>query len=215
MSSRIFLITGFALDKRAFSTLELPLENFILVDFIPFEAQDTLKSYALRLAEKVGFSPEDMIGGVSLGGMLALEIAAHFGAKKILLISSCSHPRYIRKIYLRLSYLAPLLPSFAIRRGYALIIPILKRKKLLSGNSEAVFYSMLENFSPKLMRCMPRLIRTWQGCRPQIPMAQIHGKGDWLIKPEPGAQLLQTKNHLLTLSHPQAIRAFLKTETGY
>jgi hypothetical protein len=215
MAYKVFLITGFALDIRAFGALNLPSESFQLVDFIPIEPHDTLETYALRLGRSIAFSPQDMIGGISLGGMLALEIAKAQGARKIVLIASCRHPSSIRRRFLSFAFIAPLLPPQLIRRGYALIIPWLKRKKLLSGNSESLFYSMLAQFSPELMRKMPKLIQNWKGCNPNIPIAHIHGKGDWLIRPNQATVLIDTQNHLLTLSHPTLVREFLKAETGY
>ena len=108
------LITGFGMDRRALDCLYLPPASFRCHDLIPVEKGDTLPRYALRLAAHIGFAPGDAIGGLSFGGMLALEIARRRGASQILLISSCTHPRFVRPFFRRVGRIAPWAPRWAL-----------------------------------------------------------------------------------------------------
>src|SRR4051812_41218760 len=109
---RVFLITGFGLDKRAFAPLQLPAEPYRLVDLIPVNKGETLREYALRLSKDIGLTSEDMVGGVSLGGMLALEMDKAMGTRGVLIIASAAHPRFIRQKFLKLAYITPWMPEF-------------------------------------------------------------------------------------------------------
>ena len=209
---RVFLITGFALDKRAFAPLRLPEEVFIAVDLIPIRRGESLREYALRLAAEIGYRPDDVIGGVPLGGMLALEIAAGLGARGIVLIASAGHPRFIRKRFRWLSPLAARVPEILIRNVFRLVPTVLKWRRMLSPQGQALLADIMGKFPPTLLKAMPSRIMGWRGCLPSAPLRQIHSEGDWLIRPngDPAIlKLVKGRNHLLTVSHPEEVREFL------
>src|SRR5665213_1971293 len=108
------LITGFGLDKRVLKCLNLPQNRFSYVDLIPPERKESLPHYALRLAEKIGFQPGDAVGGLSLGGMLALEIARQCDASQVTLLSSCTHPHFIRPQFRAAGRFARWTPEIAL-----------------------------------------------------------------------------------------------------
>src|SRR4051812_14290579 len=112
---RVFLITGFALDKRAFALMDLPPESYHVLDLIPIRHGETLREYARRFASEIGLSPGDVIGGVSLGGMLALEMAKVVDVAGVILIASATHPRYIRERFMIWCPLAKWVPEFLIQ----------------------------------------------------------------------------------------------------
>jgi pimeloyl-ACP methyl ester carboxylesterase len=206
---RIFLITGFALDKRAFSPLGLSDERFRFVDLIPARAGETLRDYALRLGDSLGAGKDDVIGGVSLGGMLALEIAKARGARGLILIASCTHPRFVRKRFLLLSPLAKLLPEPLISRIFTLVPWVLRRQNMLSPSGQALLADIMGHFPPALLKAMPMKVLRWSGCEPAAPLRQIHSEGDWMIRPNGNPLLLKGRNHLVTVSHPEEVRRFL------
>lgn len=208
---RVFLITGFALDTRAFSPLQLPPEPFRLVDLIPARRRETLREYALRLAAEIGMTGDDVIGGVSLGGMLALEMARAVGARGVILIASCAHPRYIRKRFLIFAPIAPFLPEALVRRAFTLLPVILKWQGMLNPSQQALLADIMGRFPPALLKAMPYKMMRWEGCSPAVPVRQIHSRGDWLIRPNggPACRMLEGRNHLLTVSHPAEVRRFL------
>src|SRR4051812_5856151 len=129
---RVFLITGFALDKRAFALMDLPADTYHLLDLIPILPGETLRVYARRFASEIGLAPGDIIGGVSLGGMLALEMAKAVDVNGVVLIASATHPRYIRKRFKMWSPLARWVPEFLIRRVFTLIPRILALQNMLN-----------------------------------------------------------------------------------
>lgn len=209
---RVFLITGFALDKRAFDLMELPADPFRTLDLIPVRKGETLREYAVRMAREIGLAPGDIIGGVSLGGMLALEMAKAIDVRGVLLIASATHPRHIRKRFKMWAPLASRTPQAVIRRIFTLIPWVLAWQRMLSPSSQALLADIMGKFPPALLQAFPAMIMKWPGCKPPEKFRHIHSEGDWLIRPDGDPATLtivKGKNHLITVSHPQAVREWL------
>ncbi len=210
-NGKIHLITGFALDHRVLECLSLP-ERFRCADLIPAEPGETLPRYALRLAETIGFKSGDAVGGISLGGMLALEISRQCGAKKILLMASGTHPRFIRTPFRFAGRCARPAPEFLLRAVFNHLPSLLRLLGMHTAQGEAFLRDVMRRFPVSLLRRLPRMVLDWEGCEPNAPCAALHCEGDWLIRPPrhlPGLTLLPGNNHLLSLSHPEATRRFL------
>ncbi len=209
---RVFLITGFGLDKRAFELLQLPAEPFVLVDLIPVQKGERLPSYARRLSKIMDVAAGDIVGGVSLGGMLALEIAKIIPVLGVIQIASCMHPRFIKKRFLIFAPLAPYLPDFLVRKIFVLIPSILKWQNMLSPKGQALLADIMGKFPPSLLKSLPPMILHWSGCQPPVRFRHIHAEHDWLIDmggPPSSLKIIPGKNHLITVSHPNEVRSFL------
>lgn len=206
---RVFLITGFALDKRAFSLMRLPGDAYQTVDLIPTIRRESLRAYALRMAAGMGIRSGDIIGGVSLGGMLALEIAKSFDVRGVILIASATHPRYIRRRFRMWAPLAAWIPEALIRRVFTLLPVILAWQRMLNPEGQALLADIMGRFPPAMLKSLPMMMMRWPGCEPPSAFRQIHSDGDWLIRPNGNSAtltLLPGKNHLITVSHPEAVR---------
>jgi pimeloyl-ACP methyl ester carboxylesterase len=206
---RVFLITGFALDKRAFSLMDLPGDVYRTLDLIPVVKGESLREYALRMAAQIGLAPGDIIGGVSLGGMLALEMAKVVAVRGVVIIASATHPRYIRKRFKMWAPIAAFVPESVIRRIFTLIPRILALQNMLSPEGQALLADIMGKFPPALLKAFPMMILRWPGCQPPARFRHIHSDGDWLIRPngDPATlTILPGRNHLITVSHPKAVR---------
>ncbi len=209
---KVFLITGFALDKRAFAPLNLPSEPYHLVDLIPVQKGETLRDYAKRMCEGMGLKEGDIVGGVSLGGMLALEMSQLVKVRGVILIASCTHPRHIKRRFMIFANIAPYIPDFLIRRLFLLIPAILKRQKMLSPSGQALLADIMGKFPPALLKSLPPMILNWPGRSPPENFRHIHAEMDWLINPgglKEKMRIIKGKNHLITVSHPKEVRSFI------
>jgi hypothetical protein len=163
-------------------------------------------------AAVIGAGPGDVVGGISFGGIISLEIAKVLKPRGVILIASATHPRFIRKRFLIWSHISPYAPDFLVRRVFALVPWVLKRQNMLTPEGQALLNEIMTAFPPALLRNLPPKIRKWQGCLPAAPLRQIHSEGDWLIRlngAPPSLTVLQGRNHLLTVSHPEQVRKFL------
>lgn len=209
---RFFLITGFGLDKRAFSLLDLPEDKFKFFDLIPPLKGETLKTYALRMGREIGVGPDDVVGGVSFGGMMALEIAKAVKTRGVVIIASTTHPRHIRKRFLLFSHISPYVPDALVHRIFRLVPWVLKRQNMLTPEGQTLLNDIMTAFPPAWLRSMPPMIRKWEGCQPAAPFRRMHSEGDWLIRLDGDPKdltVVKGKNHLITVSHPEAVRKFL------
>lgn len=85
----VYFMPGLAASATIFERIELPKETFevyLLEWFVP-EKQETLQSYALKMAEKV-IHKDAVLIGVSFGGILVQEMAQFLTLKKIIIVSS-------------------------------------------------------------------------------------------------------------------------------
>jgi pimeloyl-ACP methyl ester carboxylesterase len=85
----VYFISGIAADGRLFRRIRLPkgFEAFYL-DWIKPHKNEGLKSYALRLAEKIEINKPFILIGTSLGGIVATEIALSLHPLAIIIIGS-------------------------------------------------------------------------------------------------------------------------------
>ncbi|MEO7423743.1 MAG: alpha/beta hydrolase [Fibrobacteria bacterium] len=209
---RVFLITGFALDKRAFAFMDLPPETYTTLDLIPILPGETLRAYAARMAGEIGLAPGDVIGGVSLGGMLALEMSRVVAVSGLILIASATDPSFIRKRFKIWAPIAKWVPKPVIRGIFTLIPRILALQNMLSPEGQALLADIMGHFPPRLLQTFPMMIVRWPGCEPTVPFRHIHAQGDWLIRPggDPASlTLLPANNHLITVSHARELREWV------
>lgn len=85
----IYLISGLGADRAIFRNLKFSIDSKIhYLDWIPPKAKESLRAYALRLAEDIDRSVPYAIIGLSFGGMLATEIASEYHPQLTVLVSS-------------------------------------------------------------------------------------------------------------------------------
>ena len=100
----VYFISGLAGDSRVFKHIRLP-EGFEIVHlhWIPPQKNESLRSYSLRLASKINADEPFALVGLSMGGMIATEIARQHACNCTILLSSVpTHqqlPGYFKMAY--------------------------------------------------------------------------------------------------------------------
>ena len=85
----VYFMPGLAASSSIFERIELPKDTFemhLLEWFLP-NKNETLQSYAKRMAEKVKHENAVLVG-VSFGGVLVQEMAQFLNLKKLIIVSS-------------------------------------------------------------------------------------------------------------------------------
>jgi pimeloyl-ACP methyl ester carboxylesterase len=88
----VVLLPGMAADERLFEPQRRAFPNLIVPPWIEPEPCEPLAAYARRMAARLNSSDLLLIGGVSFGGIVALEMADHLGLAECVLISSIRSP---------------------------------------------------------------------------------------------------------------------------
>jgi pimeloyl-ACP methyl ester carboxylesterase len=92
MNRTIYCISGLGTDEKIFCNLRINNFKLVHIPWISPSKDDTIQSYAMRLAESI---KEDnaILLGVSFGGMLGIEIARCRSLQKLILVSSIKSSR--------------------------------------------------------------------------------------------------------------------------
>lgn len=86
---RVYFISGLGADSRVFSKLQLPDSvEPVYLDWIKPERGESLVSYSNRMAERIDDTSPFSLIGLSLGGLISVEIAKKKAPSKTILISS-------------------------------------------------------------------------------------------------------------------------------
>lgn len=90
----VYLISGLGADLRLFDFLDLGDVKTHFIRWITPEPHESWAHYADRLTAQI-HTPEPVLVGMSMGGMMAVELAKRISVKKVILISSAKTSREI------------------------------------------------------------------------------------------------------------------------
>ncbi|HEX8916246.1 MAG TPA: alpha/beta hydrolase [Humisphaera sp.] len=206
----ILLLPGLSGDPRvvrpqlaAFPTLTVPRW------LPPASAAEPLPVYAARLARAIDPGRPCLVGGVSFGGIVALELARHLQAKACLLIASCrdvgGRPTALRLLR-PLEAVTPMASlGWATTLGGATaasVMPPLRRR--------------LNRVSPEVLAFRTwalRALLAWRPTSPPCPVLQIYGDRDstFAVGRSRADAVIRGAGHMLTLTHPEQVNAFIRT----
>jgi pimeloyl-ACP methyl ester carboxylesterase len=210
----LILLSGMGADGRLFREQRACFRNLITPDWIRYRRDDSLASYAERMARRIDPGCACYLGGASFGGMVALEMARHLDTTACFLIGSIRSSSQLPPRIRVLQPLARLVPE-ACGGVPVWLAKALKplSKRLLSPAANSMLHQLADT-DGRFLRWASLAILRWDPEPNQwsVPVHQIHGDRDrvlphHLTKPDvlvPGA------GHLLPLTHPQAVNEFLE-----
>ena len=91
----IYCISGLGADEGVFQYLDLSFVKPVFINWISPLKNETLSAYALRLQQKFIHEESPVIVGLSLGGMVATEIAKSNPSAKVIIVSSAKTKKEI------------------------------------------------------------------------------------------------------------------------
>lgn len=195
----------FGPQRKAFPRLEVP-------GWLAPEADETLAAYGRRMAAEIDPRPPFFLGGVSLGGMIALEMARHLRPRGVFLIASCRSsnaiPQYLKVLEEWTHEWLDVLIDFAI--------PLSPLAVSILGNptdaDRRLCLRMFHDTPPEFLRWACSAVVKWPGSRPDRPVWQIHGADDHLIparavRPD---LLVPGGGHLINLTHAGEVNGFIR-----
>jgi pimeloyl-ACP methyl ester carboxylesterase len=175
----IILMPGMNADERLFKRLRSTFPSLITPPWEEPLRNESLPSYARRLARRVDLGVPCLIGGVSFGGMVALEMSAHVQAKACVLISSVRSHRELPPIVRALRPLSRVGPQ-----GIGALAGMFLRCGALSSSpAGARRLRHLSGPVPSFSQWASWAVLSWQPgvAEPRIPVFHIHGSADRTI----------------------------------
>ncbi|MBI2837836.1 MAG: alpha/beta fold hydrolase [Acidobacteria bacterium] len=207
---RLIFLPGMGADERLFCFQRPDFANMEVLTWQPPHDGESLPQYAVRLASELTRDPPFALVGVSLGGMVALEMAPVLRPVAVILIASTPRPL---PGYLRLlasgartlpspKRLGPLRPIASWLLGP------------LSAPARAVFDEMYRDASPPFIRWACSAVAQWKGpFDTPAPIHRIHGSADRLIRAHSADvdRVVAGGGHLINLTHPGEVNDFIRS----
>ena len=210
----LILLSGMGADERVFRSQREQFGNLLLPGWVDPQSGDDLPRYARRMAEHVNPGGPCFLGGISLGGMIAIEMARHLNCRGCFLIASVRSPHELPWRARVMKPLAMLLPpgsggvpttaaKIALATAGRFLGPV--PKSLLRQLADADRH-FLRWASMALLRWKPH-----EDCL-NIPVRQIHGDRDHVLPhtlttPD---RLVRGGGHVLPMTHAEEVNEFLR-----
>lgn len=206
----IILLPGMGAGGRLLRLQRDALPSLCTPDWIDPREREPLNIYARRFADRIAPAKQCFVGGVSFGGIVALEMAAHLHAEACFLIASVRSRNELPWPIRMLRPIARLGPNglgraaTCITRAMAPLLPARALGHLIRlSRPESAF-----------LRWASWAVLTW---RPSAELArlrvyQIHGSADRtlpLSNTQPDV-IIAGAGHLLPITHPDAISEFIR-----
>lgn len=207
----VYLLPGLGADHRLFNELSIHGHQVAHITLpVPTPGQ-SMASYAKEIAKQIDTSEKFILIGVSLGGMIACELATILNPHKVILISSARCSKEIPKLY-----------RFQARTGIAKLIP-----GWLLKYTSVVLQGLYENDSwkyRKLFRAMSlekpavffkrtvEMIVNWDRTDINPNIVHIHGTDDRtlpfrLVKPQ---HAIKGGSHMMVYTRAKEISRILE-----
>lgn len=158
----VYLISGLGADSRLFKNIVLPSGyEVVLVDWLIPNSTDTLTTYSQKIINQYSIDEKSIVIGVSLGGMISVEIAKQVKLNKVILISSIKTdkeaPWYFK--FFRSLPVYKAIPGKLMTHVGFLIKPMFGN---MNANDLQLFKNMLRNSSPVFLKWAMRAALYWK-----------------------------------------------------
>lgn len=208
---KIYFISGLAADSRVFEHIRLPV-NYqpVYLDWIRAKKDESLQSYALRLSEKIDLNEKFILVGLSMGGMVAAEIAKRYKPVATILISSVATYKQFPKRF-RLAYylkLHKLIPAKFFKST-----SLIKRIFTVESKKDKIILTqVIKDSDPEFIRWALGAILEWKNEEIPEKLWHIHGSKDEIfpvrhIKP---THIIPKGRHMMVMSRAIEVNRILK-----
>ncbi|HEY0679061.1 MAG TPA: alpha/beta hydrolase [Chitinophagaceae bacterium] len=177
---KVYFISGLGADGRVFRHIQLP-EGFepVFINWLQPGKSESLQNYAFRLAESINSDEPFAIIGLSMGGMMAVEIAKQYNPVITILISSVSGSGHLPVYYKAAGKikLHKLLPVSLLKSG-----SMIKRFFTSETNEDKeLVRQLIRDTDPAFIRWALNAILQWESDPYTGPLIHIHGTGDGIL----------------------------------
>jgi pimeloyl-ACP methyl ester carboxylesterase len=208
---KVYFISGLGADGRVFHHIQLP-QGFapVFLDWNKPMENESLHDYAVRLAEKIDTSEKFALVGLSMGGMMAVEIAKLYQPVVTILLSSvpCSAhlPFYFRAASkVRLHKMVPI----SLLKSASFIKRLFTAEK---DEDKKLVRQLIRETDPAFIRWALNAILHWHCEDFTGHYIHIHGSGDLILparytKP---THLIPKAGHMMVLTQATEINKILE-----
>lgn len=208
---KVYFISGLAADKRVFKYIQLP-EGYEIIhlEWIAHKKNESLSEYSLRLAEGIHTTEPFALVGLSMGGMIASEIAKKHPPVATILISSISCYHHL-PAHLKLAgklRLHKLVPVSIVKRA-----AIMKRLFTTETPDDKIaMKQIIRDSDTGFIKWAMDAILKWKNIDIPHPIYHLHGTKDEVlpVKYTKPTHFIPNGGHLMVMTRAKDVNHFLK-----
>lgn len=198
----VYLIPGQGADHRLFDSLELGEGyNTIHIQYSMPEKGMSMRDYAKELALQIDTSQPFILIGVSLGGMLSVEMKEFLNPERTIIISSAKSRKELpfRYRFQKVIPLYKIVPPALSKKGAIVLQPIVEPDSKVHRNT---FNSMLKDKDRQFFKRTIAMILEWNRKEYSGDIVHVHGDSDHTIplKNVKCDYLVKGGSHMMTLT---------------
>ena len=208
----VYFISGMGADGRLFKHIRLP-EGFQahFVNWITPDDSDTIPTYASRLIQQIDTTQPFALVGVSLGGIMAVEIAKISSPVATIIIGSIPVAAHLPRYYFTLGNslgLLRVLPGSLFKRA-AKFKRVFTRE---SSTDKRLVLQMIDEADGNFLIWAMKAVLRWENKELPQPLWHIHGSRDivfpiMLTRP---SHTIRRGGHLAVMSHADEVNGILR-----
>ncbi|HMQ77269.1 MAG TPA: alpha/beta hydrolase [Flavobacteriales bacterium] len=208
----VHLIPGLGADHRLFAKLRLPGHHLIAHDWPVMPKGSTLADFASVLAAQVDAERPHALVGVSMGGLVAQELAALTGPQRVVIISSWKGPH---EMPAPIKVLRGTHPEKLLSRAFIQRTKPFLRWQMGANTPEdvALLDALLEVHTAAQLQVQVAAVLQWNGPPRAVPgLVHLHGDRDHLMPLGPirDAVVVKGGGHLMVHTLAPTISALVQ-----
>lgn len=211
--TKVYLFPGEGSDERIFAKFSFDSTYEVAHVTLPEPEEGmSMKAYAKVISSQIDTNGTYIFIGVSLGGMIAQEIAEYTQPEKIIIISSAKNRKELpfRYRFQRTVPINKLVSGKATKRGALFLQPIVEPDRKLHAE---VFNSMLGSKSPEYYKRTVNMILNWDRTKVNNAVIHIHGDNDHTlpIRHVKADYTIAGGSHMMTLTRGDEINTLIQS----
>jgi pimeloyl-ACP methyl ester carboxylesterase len=215
---KIYCVPGLANDKRVFDNL-CPLlisqDVTFLEHITPASPTESIKDYARRLSEKItDFQEDSVIIGMSLGGIISVELSKILPMKKVFLISTIKHPNEFPwqiKMLKNLPLDKVQIPAWLIRKS---LKPVAWLLGVTNSTGRDHIQSMIDSATEEHIAWAQYAAANWDNRLIPNHYVHIHGTKDEIFPAAyvRASHFIEGGNHYMIMERAKEIAQIINSE---
>ena len=208
----IYLFSGLGADERLFKKLKpIPGYTYVPVPYVPPASANTLADYASLMIAANKFQTPCIFGGVSIGGMIAQEVAQILKPEKLILISTIQHRDEKPNLFnwANNGFVKAMLSKPVLK----IVAALGDKFTIKSSEGRELFYAMLRDSNPSFMKFGAGVVMDWKPPKATVPIIRIHGTVDRVFPlsriNEKACKLIEGGNHFMIYEKGEEIGSVL------
>jgi len=212
VNQNIFVISGLGADHTVFKKLVLPGYTLVHIQWVTPNNKDTLATYAQKLLPQIT-QENPIVLGLSLGGMLAVEVGKQIPTRKVISLSSISGRSELPLYFKFAGYcrLQKMLPLFAFAKGNRVTHWFFGVK---AADDKLILSQVFKDLDRHFLYWALNAILNWDNQVLPSNLLRIHGTNDHVLPKHKNGDyfaLIENGSHLMLLDQSQKVSEVILT----